>query len=103
MTPVIYLEPAILELERAFDRYVDRSPRIAEAFLDEVERALDQLRAFPDSAPVLLRPVRRKVLLKYPFSILYYLKNEHVIVVSVMHHKQPPGYWKTRVPIRDRA
>ena len=73
---VRYLTPAVLELERAFDRYVDRSAQVAAAFLDEVERAVEQLREFPESAPELVAPVRRKVLLKYPFSVLYHLKNE---------------------------
>ena len=95
MTGVRYLTPAVGELESAVDHYEGVSPRIARAFLDEYLRSLDQLRAFPESAPMLRQPVRSKVLRKYPYSILYYLKDDHI--VSVMGHKQHPNRWKGRV------
>ncbi len=101
MSTIRYLTPAILELERAVDHYELVSPRIAKAFLDEYFRVLDQLRAFPKSAPVLSLPVRKMVLPKYPYSILYYIKDEHIVIVSVMAQKQHPDQWKARVKKRE--
>lgn len=97
MIAIRYLTPAVLELERAVDRYQSVSPQIVRAFLDEYLRALDQLRIFPESAPMFSKPVRRLVLRKYPYSILFYINDQQVVIVSVMAHKQNPDQWKARI------
>ena len=97
MTTSRYLLPAILELERAVDRYADRSPPVAAAFFDAIRSGVERLETFPKSAPVLEAPVRRLVLQTYPFSVLYYLKDDTIVIVAIMHHKQEPGYWHDRV------
>ena len=97
MTSTRYLLPAIQELERAVDRYAERSPRVAAALFDSVRRAIGQLEAFPESAPVLESPIRRLVIQAHPFSVLYYLKDDTVVIVAIMHHSQEPGYWRDRL------
>ena len=97
MTDVRYLTGAILEFERTVDRYATRSPKIAAAFIDEVLKAVGQLSAFPESAPYLDSPIRRKVLKNYPFSLLYYLNDQQVVIIAIMHDRQPPDYWKSRL------
>ena len=34
---------------------------------------------------------------RFPYSILYVIHNNEVIVVAVMHHKQKPNYWIERL------
>ncbi|MCP4896405.1 MAG: type II toxin-antitoxin system RelE/ParE family toxin [bacterium] len=101
MTGVRYLTPAVGELERAVERYEEYSPSIAQSFMSEILGALGQLKLFPESAPVLSGKVRRKVLKKYPYSILYGIKSSTLVVVAVMHHRQEPGYWKPRIKRSD--
>jgi toxin ParE1/3/4 len=97
VTSTRYLLPAIQELERAVDRYAERSPRVAAAFFDSVRKAVGQLEAFPESAPILEPPIRRLIVQAYPFSVLYYLKDETVVIVAIMHHRQEPGCWRDRL------
>lgn len=92
-----YLAPARFELQKAARYYGEQSSSLASAFLAEVDRSLAQVRAFPDAAPILREPVRRKPLRKFPYGLLYYVAKGEVIVVAVMHRRQRPEYWKNRL------
>jgi hypothetical protein len=41
---------------------------------------------------------RHYPLARFPFSIIYRLKDDELIeIVALMHHKKKPGYWAGRV------
>jgi plasmid stabilization system protein ParE len=94
---VRYLSPAQLELEEAVAFYDRRSRVVARAFLADVMSALEGVRRLPESAPVLRGAVRRKPLRKFPYSILFALDGDTVVIVAVMHGKRRPDYWAPRV------
>lgn len=66
------------------------------AFLDAAERAFEQIQAFPESSPISLAPVRAKVLSAFPFSVIYWVTDDVIIVLAVAHHRRQPGYWRGR-------
>ena len=66
------------------------------AFLDAAERAFEQIQAFPESSPISLVPVRAKVLSAFPFSVIYWVTDEVIIVLAVAHHRRRPEYWRGR-------
>jgi hypothetical protein len=37
------------------------------------------------------------VLRRFPFSILYIVEDDRVIVVAIMHHHRRPDYWHARI------
>ena len=41
--------------------------------------------------------IRRCLLEKFPFGVLYTIERDHILVVAVMHHSRKPGYWKKRI------
>lgn len=41
--------------------------------------------------------VRRRVLKKWPYSIIYSVDARSVFVVAVAHDKRKPGYWLARL------
>ena len=87
---------ALQELEGATDFYSAGSPALAEAFLTEVARALSQIREFPDSCPFISRTVRKKVLRRFPYNVLYFLQADEIRVVAIAHQKRRPFYWRDR-------
>jgi hypothetical protein len=40
---------------------------------------------------------RRVQIQRCPFSIIYRIQPEQLIVVAVAHHRRRPGYWQGRV------
>lgn len=84
------------ELLEAIQYYESESPGLGAAFLMAVDRSLDQLLAFPESAPILLGNVRRKTLRRFPYSLLYSVRKGNLRVLAIMNQKRKPWYWRGR-------
>ncbi len=69
-------------------------------FVSVVNAALEQIQQMPWSAPAWPgHPhLRRRVLPKYPYAVVYMVvEPAEIIVVAVEHMKRRPGYWLGRV------
>jgi plasmid stabilization system protein ParE len=98
MTPPIRFDPAAKrELNEAAEFYDSEDLGLGGSFLGAVERAIKQIQAFPESSQVSLAPVRTKVLSAFPFSIIYWVAHDVIVVLAVAHHRRRPGYWRGRV------
>lgn len=65
------------------------------AFIAEFERTLALLCKHPQvGAPWKNR--RRLPLRKFPYSIVYYVRDEELRVVALAHHRRKPEYWGSR-------
>jgi plasmid stabilization system protein ParE len=70
------------EIQEAAHYYGLESPTLRTAFLDAVDAALAQLLAHPEVAPVARGTIRRKLLRRFPYSLLYTLRPGEVRVLS---------------------
>ncbi|MDI6773545.1 MAG: type II toxin-antitoxin system RelE/ParE family toxin [bacterium] len=84
------------EINEAADFYDIESAGLGDVFLDEVEHAIRGIREFPDAAPPLVGRVRKRVLAKFPYSLLYSITDDEIRVLAVAHHKRRPFYWRGR-------
>ena len=46
-------------------------------------------------------PLRRFVLPRFTYSILYAVRDDDVLVVAVAHAKRRPGHWRSRIASED--
>ena len=69
---------------------------LAEKFLSEFERAATVLGEFPQLGAVWRGRIRRFPLRRFPYSIVYYLRESEVRVLSIAHQSRKPGFWKDR-------
>ncbi len=72
------------------------SPGLGAAFLDDLEHALTVITAHPEAAPLVQGRVRRKVLRKFPYSLLYSVVGSDIRLLAVSHHRRRPFYWRGR-------
>lgn len=94
----VFLEPAAVEFEQAFDWYQIRSEKAAEGFRSRVMVAVHEAMNRPSSAGFLVGQRVRKVMLKpYSYSLLYFTHGRILYVVAVAHSKRRPGYWQRRL------
>jgi toxin ParE1/3/4 len=84
------------ELTDAVAFYELEAEGLGAALLDIVEDAVADLRKFPESGEVLKGSYRRKVLRRFPFSLIYRINDREVRILAVMHHKRRPFYWQGR-------
>lgn len=90
-----FLAPAEDDLLEAARLYEDQAIGLGERFLDEVERCLELLL----DRPHIGRPIgklRRFPLRKFPFTLIYALDDDGLVVVAVALHRRRPGYWRER-------
>lgn len=86
-------EQDLLEAEQW---YRERSDVAAQAFSLKIARALQSIAEGPLMWPVGRRGERRFVLSRFPYTILYRLRDDEIFVTAVAHHARRPGYWRRR-------
>jgi len=84
------------EIAEAFEWYLARSTEAAGAFLDEIEESLRLIVSHPRLYPAYTANTRRRVLERFPYSVVYREKDDVLLVIAVAHVKRRPGYWKRR-------
>jgi plasmid stabilization system protein ParE len=57
---------------------------------------LAQLLAHPEAAPVARGTIRRKLLRRFSYSLLYTLRPDEIRILAVMHQSRRPFYWSGR-------
>ena len=48
-------------------------------------------------SPVVIKAVRQKTVQRFPYHILYELRDPSVYVIAIMHQRRKPLYWQGRV------
>ena len=101
MTPVTLSREATAEVTDAMLWYDDQRPGPGSEFLDEVEAFLPHLGEQPVAFPVLHEPrglqIRRAILPRFPYVLVFIDLGTEVRVVAVAHVRRAPGYWIRRV------
>jgi len=69
-------------------------------FLDEVRRAEDLIERLPAAGEEIRPAVRRRLLRKFRYSLIYSTEPEGPLILAVAHHSRRPGYWVGRVEPR---
>ena len=92
-----FLPLAEEEMNEAARFYEERSPGLGRDFLDEVERTIESIAVHPQSGRKISENIRRRILGRFPFGILYTLEPDRIVIVAVMHLHRQPGYWKARL------
>jgi len=93
---VVYLPPAREELLKAARYYAQLAPGLRTEFLSAVRSVERMIVKFPESKPKVRGEIRRALLHKFPYSILYSIRGQMLVVVAVMHERRRPDYWLSR-------
>ncbi len=96
MKPVRFHLAAEQELEEAIAWYRARSVVAGQAFELEFEAALRQIAENPERWASEDPGTRRFRLKRFPYTILYRIRQTHIFVTAVAHKRQRPRYWSGR-------
>ena len=96
MNPVIIRPAAAAEIDEAYLWYETQRTGLGEEFLAAVNRELERIGEMPELYAVLRRDTRRAMLTRFPYSLLYRLVGDEVIVVACFHGKRDPRRWHER-------
>lgn len=94
--PVIFHELAENELNEAAAYYAQARPGLGDAFIAEVQSAVDALVASPLAGQTVEEDVRWWLVRRFPYSVFYRIRADHIRILAIGHQKRRPFYWRAR-------
>jgi hypothetical protein len=94
---ITFLAPAQKELDDAVAWYNEQAAGLGLEFLDELDRTVRRALAFPTSCPEIEPGIRRCLLARFPFGLIYGIDDETIVVIAVAHLHRRPRYWIDRL------
>jgi hypothetical protein len=88
------------DLDEAYHWYESKEIGLGDRFLNCVQDGFSLIRQHPEIFPVLTSNLRRALISKFPFEIIYKIEEKRVVVYSVFNCAQDPQKWKSRISER---
>jgi len=85
---------ADFEITEAADWYAQRAPGLGGEFVRAVDAALAAIERNPLQHPVVDPPIRRALLRRFPYSILFTADDDEIVVLSCFHVRRDPKRWQ---------
>ena len=93
---VIFSKYAKQELEDAIHYYELEYSGLGKRFKEEVRRATLRIAEYPEAWSVERGEVRKCLLHKFPYKLLYSIEEYLIFVIAVAHQHRKPDYWVER-------
>jgi toxin ParE1/3/4 len=87
---------AIEDVRGARQWYAEKSAIAARAFITELAGSVDRVLSSPERWPRYLSGTRRYYFPNFPFTLIYRVEADLIVVVAVAHHRRKPAYWDKR-------
>ena len=88
---------AVAEAQAANRWYRERSNPAADAYVAELDQAIETIAENPELWPQYVHGTRRYLLKRFPFYLVYREFAEKIEIIAVAHGRRKPGYWKSRM------
>lgn len=93
----IFFHPdAALEFKEAIVHYSEIDSALGVDFEAKVEEAVVTAMAFPNAWREIATGIRRCLLRRFPYGIVYRYDDDVFYILAIMHLHKKPNYWKDR-------
>lgn len=93
MMRVIFTRIARQELNDAVRFYELEYSGLGNKFKEEVRKAVLRIVAFPQAWSTERGDIRKCLLHKFPYKLMYSSESDHILVIAVAHQHRKPDYW----------
>lgn len=91
------LKAARADLRQAARYYDEQRPGLGGEFRDEVRAAIERIKNFPASCPRIDDEIRQCRTSRFPYGIIFRIKAQEILIVSITHLHRNPGHWRDRL------
>ena len=91
-----FLALAQREVDDTVAWYNEQAEGLGQEFLDELDRAVRRAATFPLSCIEIEPGLRRCLMARFPYGLIYGVDQELLVVVAVAHLHREPRYWIDR-------
>jgi len=85
------------EIIESYNWYESKTQGLGNDFIAELESSFRIIMELPETWPAISGKLRRYLLNKFPFGVVYQHNNNDIIVLAVMHLSRKPDYWHNRI------
>ena len=93
---VLFTSFARQELEDAVRYYELEFSGLGSRFKEEVRKAALRIAEYPQAWSIERGDVRKYLLHKFPYKLMYSVEEDHILVIAVAHQHRKPDYWVDR-------
>jgi len=94
MTAYRFTFSALREIREAALHYQQRENELGRIFLEEVDATVARILANPHAWHPLSPRTRRCRTHRFPFGLIYQIRPDEILIVSVMDLRRDPASWK---------
>jgi plasmid stabilization system protein ParE len=87
---------AELDLIEAIRWYDERDQELGDDYLRRVYQCIASVERKPLLYPTVHRQMRRALVRRFPFQVLYEIESEEIIIYAIYHSARDPETWKQR-------
>jgi plasmid stabilization system protein ParE len=81
------------ERRDAYAYYRASSSAAADRFQSRLRAALEYIKRYPEGAPRVSPTLRSKLVLHYPYSVVYEVAGDEILIASIAcHYREPERY-----------
>ncbi|HET6974544.1 MAG TPA: type II toxin-antitoxin system RelE/ParE family toxin [Pyrinomonadaceae bacterium] len=92
-----FLTLAQQEVDEAVAWLEERTEGTGVDFLDELDRIVRIVKSYPFASPQVDREIRRRLFARFPYSLIYGIDHNTIVVIAVAHSRRAPHYWAERL------
>ncbi len=90
---VIFSKYANLELYDAIHFYEIEYKGLGWRLKEEIKKTAIRISEYPEAWSVERGDIRKCLLHKFPYKLLYSVESDHIFVIAVAHQHRKPDYW----------
>ena len=90
---IVFSKLALLELEDAIAFYETELAGLGRLFKEEIKSSVSRIKEHPEAWSIERGDVRKALLHRFPYKILYSVEKDHIIVLAIAHQHRKPNYW----------
>lgn len=94
---VRFLTLAQREVDAAVLWYEQQAEGLSRDFLDELDRVVRLVKTYPHMAVQIEPDIRRFLFTRFPYSLIYGLDEDTIVVIAIAHQHRKPRYWADRM------
>ena len=97
MMKIRFLNLANREVDEAVQWYEAKEEGLSGEFLDELDRVVRLVRRYPYAGMQVEPEIRRFLFTRFPYSLVYGIDKETIVVIAVANQHREPNYWADRI------
>ncbi len=90
-------EFARLDIDDISSWYETISLSVRKRFSADLNNVFRRIQEFPESFPLVYKNFHKAILPSFPYSIIYRIKPDEIVVYAVIHMSRKPTSWLERI------